>query len=713
MSRSNLLGILLVAILGLEGFLYFKPIPLLLSLEHKIKDAMFWWRGERAGNPNILIIDIDEKSLQALGQWPWSRDKVAVILNNLTQSGAGIIGLDVVFAEEDASSPVKILQSLGIDSSGLVDYDTLLAQTLENSPVVAGYVFAMQEDGVTPHGSPASRAIVIEREKPEHSYLPKPYRAILNIPLLQQSAYSSGYFNTLPDEDGVVRSVPLLMEYEGILYPALSLEMIRLALGVGRIEVEYFEQGVQAVRLGDILIPTDAFGRMRLNYTGGAKNYPYLSALDVYKGEFEREQVEGKLLLLGTSSAGLLDLRSTPFESVFPGVEVHANALDNLLSGDFIAKPLWSMGADVTLLLLLPLAGWLILRLFGVLLSFLGMTLLLWVLFGGHYYLMFSQGVILHTLTPLIATLSLFFGGIMINYFFESRQKELIKAKFARKVSKAVVEELTKNPSALSLEGKEAEITIFFSDVRDFTSISESLPSPQALIDLLNDYMTPMVEIITRHQGTIDKFIGDAVMAYWNAPKAVPFHADEALLSSIEQIEELTPLNEKLQNQGRPLIRIGIGLNSGKCIVGEMGSLGRSDYTCIGDPVNLASRIEGLCKGYGALILLSEYTLALLQNPNRYALREIDFVRVKGKEKPVRIYECLGFKERPWKENPSQFAEALALYRQGRFKEALEIFEKLKAQSPEKLFSLYTERCEHYLNEPPKDFDGVFAYKTK
>lgn len=713
LSKRLSLLLLILGIFALEGFLYLSPLPLLHSLEHKINDAMFWWRGTKEGNPNIIIVDIDEKSLQALGQWPWERDKVAQILKNLTQAGAGIIGLDVVFAEEDASSPHRVVKNLGLNLPDAPNHDAILAEVWASSPVVAGYVFAMNDDGIAPQGAPNSKAIIIERHKSEDSYLPKPHRAILNIPLLQESAYSSGYFNTIPDDDGVVRSIPLVMEFEGVLYPTLSLEMIRLALGVSRLEIDYFDKGIQSITLGDLTIPTDAFGRMRINYTGGAHNYLYLSALDIYENRFTREQVEGKAILLGTSSTGLLDLRSTPFESVYPGVEVHANALDNLLSGDFIARPLWSVGADVMTLLALPLLGGAILFIPSVLLASLGMAILLGGLWGAHYYLMFFEGVILHTLTPLLSLIALFVGGMIINYFFESRQKELIKAKFARKVSPAVVEELVSSASPLSLEGKESEITIFFSDVRDFTSISERLKSPQELIALLNDYMTPMVDIITAHHGTVDKFIGDAVMAYWNAPRAIPHHADEALSAAIEQIEGLIPLNERFKAENRPLIRIGIGLNSGVCVVGEMGSLGRSDYTCIGDPVNLASRIEGLCKGYGALILLSEYTLDLLEDPAKYALREVDFVRVKGKEKPVRIYECIGWKDKTWKENPPAFSEALALYREAEFAKALEIFSALEERLKEPLYALYTQRCRHYIAEPPENFDGVFAYKTK
>ncbi|MGP1450852.1 MAG: CHASE2 domain-containing protein [Wolinella sp.] len=712
LSKRLALFLLLILVLALQGVLYISDSALVYSLEHKIKDGMLLFRGQRASSPHIAIIDIDEKSLSKLGQWPWSRDKIARILNNLSTAGVGIVGLDVVFAEEDSSSPHRVLKSIGMPYDSAPNYDEELADSLKNTPTITGYVFAMSDDDITPEGSPRTQAVIIERDKSGESSLPKPYRAILNTPLLQDSSYSSGYFNTIPDSDGVVRSVPLIMEFDGVLYPALSLEMVRLLLGENRIEVRYVSGDVVSIKVGELEIPTDRFGRMRLNYTGGRGSYPYISALDIFDGRFDREQIEGKILLLGTSSAGLLDLRSTPFESVFPGVEVHANALDNLLSQDFISEPFWALEIDLITIIVLPILGFFILQIPSALIGFLTMVVAGGSFLGAHYYLMLHEGIVINTLIPLFGLALLFFGGVIINYFYESRQKDLIKAKFAKKVSSAVVDELISS-SSFELAGSEREITIFFSDVRDFTTISEKLDSPEALISLLNDYMTPMVDIITRHNGTVDKFIGDAVMAYWNAPKSVKAHADEALCAAIEQIEALTILNEDFAQKNRPLIHIGIGLNSGVCVVGEMGSLGRSDYTCIGDPVNLGSRIEGLCKGYGAQILLSEYTYELLENPDKYTLIEIDLVRVKGKEKAVRIYQCLGFKGREWCEIPEKFAEARDLYLAGEFVRAIDCFEKLDNQEGNKLYTLYISRCQHYIEYPPENFDGVFVYKTK
>ena len=289
--------------------------------------------------------------------------------------------------------------------------------------------------------------------------------------------------------------------------------------------------------------------------------------------------------------------------------------------------------------------------------------------------------------------------------------------KLFRTLVPAVVDELMNHPSSVVLEGREQEITIFFSDIRGFTALSEAMASPQVLIQLLNRYMTPMVDVITAHHGTVDKFIGDAIMAYWNAPVALNKHADEALSASVEQIFALNKLNQTLASEGLPLIHIGIGLNTGVAVVGEMGSMGRSDYTCIGDSVNLASRAEGLCKTYGAHIVLTEFTLARLASPTHFMLRYLDKVRVKGKEQPVAIYECMGFNDQAWyvisDEEAQLYQHAIQDYSQARFVSALEAFKRLAQVYPQTLYGMYVERCEHYVQYPPFAFDGVFTLNTK
>ncbi|UQB42670.1 adenylate/guanylate cyclase domain-containing protein [Thiomicrospira microaerophila] len=689
----------------------------IVPFELKLKDNMMILQGIRPVDSTFVIVDIDEKSLSEIGQWPWPRDQVAQLINQLADLDVGMIGLDVVFAEADNSSPQRIFDRLGLSTEiELPDFDIMLAEAVANTPTILGYVFIQNPDPLPPGLAPASRAIIVERNKPDISYLFKPYRAVLNIPAVQNAAFSSGYFNTLPDQDGLVRSIPLVMEYDGILYPSLSLEMMRIALGESRLTIDYEAHGVDAIYLGDIRIPTDPFGRMAVNFRGPAFQYHYISASDIMFQRVDKSDLMGKVVLIGTSAAGLLDLRATPFDSVYPGVEVHATAMDNILNEDFLAKPMWVLGVDLVSLVILGILVALLLLMLGSVMSFLLASILLALVWFGHYYA-FTQGLLLNTLMPLMLIFLLFTFGTLLNYFFESKQKALIKARFAQKVSPAVVEELINHADDLVLEGKQLEVTIFFSDIRGFTSLSEAMGSPQSLIELLNRYMTPMVDVITARQGTVDKFIGDAIMAYWNAPIQIKDHADQALKASIEQILALDTLNQQLKAEDLPQIEIGIGLNTGLAVVGEMGSVGRSDYTCIGDSVNLASRAEGLCKPYAAHIVLTEFTLAALSNCELYKIRFLDKVRVKGKAQPVAVYECFGLENQAWYAYPVEekmaYEAAQKLYHQADFQQALQSFEQLQSDYPQALYAMYIQRCQHYLQNPPDSFDGVFTLTTK
>jgi len=725
-----------IAVLALVGYLKYPSA--VMPFEHKINDAMFLLRGEIEGDKNIVIVDIDEKSLKELGQWPWSRDKVARLLENLKEDGAAIIGIDVVFAEPDNSSPKAVFRKLGIANGNVADYDRMLGETVAQTPTIVGYVFALNNDGVSPENTPTTNAVIIEKNKPANSFLVKPYRAVLNIPLIQNNAYSSGYFNTIPDKDGVVRSVPLVMEYDGIIYPSLSLEMIRIMLNERKITLEYDERGVNRIMVGDRVIPTDFYGRMMVNYRGSAKSYRYISAADVYNKKSDPSLIEGKIVLLGTSAAGLLDLRSTPFDSAYPGVEVHANVMDNIINQTFIAQPIWAVGVDIVTILVVPFLIFGILLLSGAMASFAAFIALNAGIIGGHYYLMMNEGIVLNTLIPLLAMITLFLAGQVINYFLENKQKEMIKGKFARKVSPAVMNDILSSTTEEILAGTEREITIFFSDMRNFTNISEVLGNPKGLIRFMNAYMEPMTEIIIKSGGTVDKFIGDAIMAYWNAPLAIENHADKAVSAALEQLHGLDKLNSVLkknpdfakvadmaEKNGMPIIDIGIGVNTGTAIVGEMGTRGRSDYTVIGDTINLGSRLESLCKYYNSRLNISGFTKQALKG--EYIFRFLDLVTVKGKHEPVEIWQIHDYdrlmkhtlypvsKEELDKEL-KRYHEAIELYKTGLFEEALAIFKEVESwenKTNRSIYRIYIERCEHYIQNPPEAFNGVFVHTTK
>ncbi len=642
MNRVGMKLLTLLIALGLIVVMewsYLSQPSLMQNLNQTLIDYAFVQRGEKRADPRIVIVDVDERSLSKLGQWPWSRDKVAKILLNLRDAGVGIIGLDMVFAEEDSSSPAKIAKSIGVDKKDLKDYDAILAQALQNTPTIAGFVFNF--DAPTDDEAPPINAIYIQRNKGDQEMLLQAKGVIANIPILQESAYSSGSFNTLPDSDGVVRFVPLLFSYDGSVYPSLSFEMIRVLSGQKRVTIDYDENGISQIKLGELTIPTDAQGRLFVNYRGGEKRYRYISALDIYDNTFDKERIKGSIVLLGTSAAGLLDLRATPFDSTYPGVEVHANVIDNIINSDIIAFPSYAKGADMVAIAVSVLVMWAVLSLPWIAVSF----MLVLLIFGAgailYFDLMFKEHILLNFAYPLFGALLTLMILTFVRIYQEYRQKELIRQKFAKKVSPQVAKELIQSGKN-AFSTRQREVSIFFSDIRNFTTISEQFGSASALVEYLNSYMSPMSEVIIRRKGTIDKYIGDAIMAYWNAPLSIEDHADQAVQSAIEQLELLETINRDLREKNLPKIEIGIGIHSGEAIVGEMGSEGRSDYTVIGDSVNLASRIEGLCKKYGAKILISEATKDRLKQS--YQIHEVDRVQVKGKEEFVTIYEVLGTK---------------------------------------------------------------------
>ncbi|WP_419770237.1 MAG: CHASE2 domain-containing protein [Candidatus Marinarcus sp.] len=720
-SKNRLKKILIyllsvVFIIVSNAYLYVVFPKSLESFDNRLRDYMFIIRGILPHNDNVVIVDIDEKSLKEVGQWPWSRDVLATMLENMTKAGVAVIGFDMVFAEEDRTSPHKIFKKFHVKKENIPNYDEIFANTVGNTPTILGYQFQLDKKSFMQTKAPQIPAVFIEKNRNiKDEFVLNAQGTILNIPLVQDNSYSSGFFNNVPDPSGIIRSVPLIIRYDDQLYPSLAFELIRAALGVNRVFVNYGEMGVQSITLGDIEIPTDMFGRVIVNYRGPEKTFKYIPAVDIYNNNFDKSDIEGKVVLIGTSAAGLFDLRAMPFEAVYPGVEVHANVIDNILTGDFLYKPSWVDGANILHIVLLSVVVFFIIMNINI---YLIPFVVLGILFSDAYvvyYSLFHDGIILNIFFPLITIAIASSTAILINYLFEMRQSNMIKGKFASKVSAKVMEDLLKNEEN-NLQGESKEVTVFFSDVRGFTNISEAMPNAKALIDYLNEYMEPMTNIIMKNEGTVDKFIGDAIMAYWNAPSDVPNHQDKAVIASLQQLEHLSVLNEKLKKENKPLIDIGIGLNSGVAIVGEMGSSGRSDYTVIGDPINLGARLESLCKFYNSRLNISSYTKEKLQG--EYIYRFLDLVTVKGKAKPVEIWQVLGFGEAQGalKEELELYHEAIKLYKASHFVKALELFEKCENNENKtnmNIYKIYIERCEHYIQTPPKDFDGVFVHTTK
>jgi len=738
----TLFSILMAA--GLSSLYLFLPNSY-QTLDNSLRDLMFLYRGEIPPTGQVAIIDLDERSLKELGQWPWERTIIAKILENATASGAGIIGFDIVFAEEDRTSPDAFAKRMGLNVSDFPNNDELFAKTIAQTPTIMGYVMDIDDDGAQDFDPPQIPAIFVERGLVGDSFVVESKGVITNIPVLQDNAYSSGFFNNIPDESGMIRSVPMVMRYDGQIYPSLSFEMLRIITESNRVNIYYGDSGVDGVELNDIYIPTDRYGRLFVNFRGKARTFDYISAVDIYNGTVDPQRINGKLLLVGTSAAGLLDLRSIPFDNVFPGVEVHANVLDNVLAGDFLARPSWAEAADVLIILFIVILG-------GLIFTFLSAEWMVLAVFGGTYglfqlmyYILFTEGIILNVLFPISTLISTAAMSVLINYFFETRLKNIIKGKFASKVSPQVMEDIIKNTGSGddAFIAKEHEISVTFSDVRNFTNISEAAGSAQVLIQFLNEYMDEMTQIIMKYEGTVDKFIGDAIMSYWNAPVVVENHVEKAVDATLEQIHAVTPLNaivkkderfkpicDMAKNSGVEPIEIGIGINVGMATIGEMGSSGRSDYTAIGDPINLGARLEALCKYYNSMCNISNHVKERIPN-EKYIFRFLDLVTVKGQSIPVEIWQIHDYAQLPdkWDNSPlynvskeklleelDYYHSAIELYKSSKFEEALKIFKEIDS-NPEKtnknVYKMYIERCEHYIEEPPVDFNGVFVHKTK
>jgi adenylate cyclase len=718
------------------------------SLDNTLRDYMFILRGPIEPSGNVVIVDIDERSLKEFGQWPWQRYKVAQILQNLTDAGAGIIGLDIVFAEYDNSNPAKVLKELGMPTDNVQDFDEIFAQTVGTTPTIVGYVFRLEKEddnAIFDKEAPLLPASFIERNKGSTTGIFEAYSVIVNTDEIQDIAFSSGFFNTVPDLDGIIRNVPLVIRHKNELFPSLAMEMMRASRGESIVNVNYSTiegNGVENIQLGELFIPTDRDARLFVNFRGPSRTFKYISATDIINNNFDPKDVEGKYILLGTSAAGLYDLRATPFESVYPGVEVHANVIDNILEGDLIARKFGSFAFDIALLFLVGITLSVIIGFQSAWASMVTLIIYMASLIGFNYYMLFYEYEV-HNILFNVLTLPVFVYmlSLMINYFLEGREKNLIKGKFASKVSPAVMEDLLKHADTDALSGTEREITVFFSDVRNFTNISEAIGNAPDLIDFMNTYMDPMTDIVIEEKGTVDKFIGDAIMAYWNAPSNVPDHADRALIATLRQIHALKQLNldirkidkfsrvvEMSDKNGVEPIEIGIGLNTGVAIVGEMGSSNRSDYTCIGDPINLGARLESLCKYYNSKCNISNFTKERLTGD--YIYRFIDLVTVKGKSVPIEIWQVHDFEKLDEGVTPlyapatydelkhelELYHKAIALYKEALFSEALEIFKDIQTwehKTNKNIYNMYIERCEHYIEVPPVDFNGVFVHTTK
>ena len=704
----------------------FRPAFLNL-LDHKIYDLLLTRSKQQTPSDMPLIVDIDEKSLAEYGQWPWPRYRVALLLAKIRAAGALSVGLDILFAEPDRTSPLvlqrQMKRELQVDITfqglpqGLEDNDQVLAGVLASGPFVLGYNFTHMVTGAQgPECAvkPGHVAVLAGPDalKPEQC-LHKAQEMICPYPLLAGAAPACGFFTTASDEDGVLRRVPLLVTWQGQIYPSLALATLMQAAGIKNAVLKLGPRGAESLRLGPTIIPVNSLGEMLVKYRGKAGVYPYVSAADVLDDRLPPEAFQNKIVFVGTSAAGLKDLRATPFDPVYPGVETHATLVDNILSKDFMSMPDWTPGVEFLAMLLAGILTTLLLtwaRAIWMILPLVGMALGLW------YGAVYSFETLRIYLSPLFSYLVLGCNFALLTaakFWREERAKKFIHGAFSHYLAPAVINQIMENPDSLTLEGEEKEVTVLFSDVRGFTTLSEKL-SPTQVTELLHDYLTPMTRLITANSGTLDKFIGDAIMAFWNAPLDVPDHQFRALSAALAMFDHLDELNRGFEQKFGFGIQIGVGLHSGRVRVGNMGSADLFDYTLIGDNVNLTSRLESLTKYYGQRILVSD---AIRQAcGDRFEFLELDRVRVKGKTAPVTLYAAHTHEEAlRRKAEFMAYTAALHRYQSADFRGAEAAFAQCAKEFGESvLFSLYQERCHALAAEPPgPDWDGVYTHKTK
>ncbi|HYM33508.1 MAG TPA: adenylate/guanylate cyclase domain-containing protein [Candidatus Cybelea sp.] len=592
----------------------------------------------------VTIVDIDEASLAAFGQWPWPRTVLADLVRRLSGLGAAAIGFDVIFAEADRMSPARLSESLtGLGEAGradlrlMPDNDAVFAEAVRGAPVVLGQSVVSEAADASPGPFRAPPVAKIGADPLPH--LRHAAGVLRNLEPIDTAAAGHGLLTIEPEFDGRVQRVPLVMGVAGKLLPTLSIEMLRIATGGNAYAVRTDRAGITAVQVGGSIVPTDPRGRVWVRFAEPERHL-YVSAKDVLDGRVDPARIRGKLVFVGTSATGLKDVKATPVSNAMPGVEIHAQLLETLLGRTFIHRPNWAIGAELVTLAIAGLALIVVVPWVPASVSLAAPVLLIGLLGGGSSYFFVRQSLLLDVSFPMVATAAIYTLLVYLSHSREQADRRRIRNAFSRYLSPTLVAQLAADPSRLQLGGAMRPMTVMFCDIRGFTGISERYKSdPPALTHLINRFLTAMTGVILDHQGTIDKYMGDCVMAFWNAPLDVPAHASRACEAALAMMRELEHLNETLAGEIDAKLRIGIGINTGDCFVGNMGADQRFDYSVLGDTVNLASRLESQCRDYGVSIILGEETVR--QAPGLAAL-ELDVVAVRGRSEPARIYGLLG-----------------------------------------------------------------------
>ncbi len=695
-TRYQLAIFLIIAVLSaIAGLvLYRETFPFAQQIDLRLKDARLNIRGVQRSTAPVTIVAIDNKSIKELGRWPWSRELTARLISATAGQGARTIALDMVFSEQQTE-----------------ETDRALATSIAKAGnVVEGYFFRGEEQQDDPNllDQLAKSKIAMIKMAPGVEAVPLPtYEQVDgNIAEVGNGAAGFGYFNQIADFDGLYRSVPLLMLFRGDIYPSLALAATN-HFQRNQLQVDIEQFGVSSIRSGDNTIPANEQGKLSLAYYGPGATLHTVSAADVIAGRLPAGTLKDRLIFIGVTETGIADLRATPLDPSYPGVEIHATLAANILERTFLTRGSQTMAIEMAAIFLFPLLlTFFLAAVPGALYALSVFFVLAAGYLGTNIHLFNAYNLDLSIAYPLLPLIFTYLGGECFRNLVVERKGRHLKKAFSTYLSADLVAEIAKNPDFLKLGGETRTISILFSDIRGFTTISESL-TPEKLVALLNRYLSPMTRIVMEEKGTLDKFIGDAIMAFFNAPLNVPDHPDKACSCALRMLKELESLNTQLKINDIPAIAIGIGIHTGEAVVGNMGADIRFDYTAIGDSVNLASRLESLTKFYGVSVLVSEDTRQLVGN--EFQFRELDLVRVKGKHKPVAVYELLTGST----EFSDSFAEGIRLYRERDFEKAHEIFERL-SNCNDKVSGLYVERCQTFLSDPPDaDWDGVYVALSK
>ncbi len=658
----------------------------------------------KQANSAIVIVDIDEKSLKEQGRWPWPRNKIAELITKTQAAGATVIALDMGFPEPEPNIAALVLAKLPpplLKTNSMLmqkilpqfDYDQMLAQSIKNGETVLGMTF---HDVATVTTGPRPQPVMtLNNSDAQKLILPHMSGYTNNIALLNQAAKSTGFINAFADSDGIIRHAALLLHYQNGIYPSLALEAARLYL-LSDIKLDMQRENnvitIDAIQLGKQIIPTDIRGRVLIPFRGPAGSFPYFSATDILNNRLPANALLNKLVFMGTSAFGLGDLQSTAVGSAYPGVEIHANIAAGILANHFPKEPTWLSGAELIFTILMGLLFSCLFPLLaprGLIISVITIPAFLIL---ANSMLFEKTAIVASVAVPILLIIILATLNMAFGYLLESRRRDQLKNIFGQYLAPAYIEELLKQNSKNTLAGESREMTVLFSDIRSFTSLSEKMAAAD-IKALLNLFFTPMTKIIFECNGTIDKYVGDMIMAFWGAPLPDAKHPRQAIIAALAMQAKVRELNPLFIERGLPALKIGIGINTGLMNVGDMGSEFRRAYTVIGDTVNLASRLESLTKYYGVDIIAGEQTYA---NQPDFVFRKLDYVRVKGKEIAVTIYEPLCTRQDltpALQEELAQYEQALGCYFNKQWQQAIDLFKALVEKYPDsRLYSIYLAR---------------------